>query len=628
MRDFNRVKRTHRDLPGSSSRALRGFTHSRSSPGFASINKENVANTIGTRDWRPGAIIWLLWSLGALGFFPGVSPAHEIPPRSSLQKTTSKPIGNPKELVQKATALLENDKIADALPLLQQAIAVDPSDGLAHYYLGYCFWKKGQAESATLEFKKVLAQDPGNSLAQYYLGRIAQSKNQWTQAARYFEAILAGGDSVYDTYAQLSQVYQHQGQNEKALALLLRAVQAAPLDGSLQYRLGQVYRQLGRMEEAHRSLETAARLKQADQKSIQKTLDLSVAIQNKDTHQVMQLRGELLAESARDPDILMQMGVLLGGGGYYEPSIEPLQRAAAILPSSFEAQFNWGLSLVQLRRNQEAEAPLKKAVAIRPDSFEANTTLAVLYVSRDQTEEAIRYLRAARATRPDNTKVAAMLGQQYLRGFYFSDAIETLSAAVRLKPDDPLLRSLLVSAYQSDKQFDQGLKIAQESIRLFPSSAQAHFEVGELLAGLGRYQDSKPYYEKAIQLDSSFVEAYCSLGDTLIRNGDYQAAFEEFLAARSLDEHNVRAARGVGQSLNRLQRHSEAVAELERTIRLLPPDAQIYFELSQAYTRLGNQAKAKEAVTMFEQLRAKETKMRDAEQSRRFVAESEKNGKR
>ena len=55
-----------------------------------------------------------------------------------------------------------------------------------------------------------------------------------------------------------------------------------------------------------------------------------------------------------------------------------------------------------------------------------------------------------------------------------------------------------------------------------------------------------------------------------------------------MDDRNLRAARGIGQSLNRLQRYSEAVAELEKAIRVLPADSQLYFELSQAYTRLAD----------------------------------------
>ena len=569
-------------------------------------------------------IVLLLGSFSSRGLALGVLDPQAKPAYPAPQKPIPKAVGKVKELVQQATALIDKDKTEEAIPLLREAISLVPSDVQAHYFLGYALWKQSHQEAAAIEFRKVLELDTKNVLAQYFLARIAQAKGQWIRSARLYESIVGSGQIVYDTYLQLSQVYLRQGQTAKALQLLQKAVLESPLDGSLQYRLGQVYKQMGQLENARRSLETAERLKQADQKSIQKTLDLSMAIQNKQQDQVMRIREELLKESSQDPDILMQVGVLLGSGGYYQLSLEPLRSVAKMLDSSFEAHFNLGLSLLQLGQTQQAEVALKRAVEIRPESFEANSTLAVLFVNQNQTDEAIKRLRVARLARPENVKVMAMLGQQYLQGRYLQEAIETLSEAVRLKPEDPMLRSLLTSAYQKDKQFDKGLAIAKESLKLFPSNAQIHYEVGELSASLGRYQEAKSYYVEAIRMNPSFTDAYCSLGDSLVRNGEYQAAFENFLAARSLDDRNLRAARGVGQSLNRLQRYSEAVAELEKAIRVLPADSQLYFELSQAYTRLGNQAKAKEAVDTFEQLRAKETKAKDAERSRQFATEVEK----
>jgi tetratricopeptide (TPR) repeat protein len=569
-------------------------------------------------------IVLLLGSFSSRGLALGVPVAQAKPAYPAPQKPIPKPVGKVKELVQQATALIDKDRTEEAIPLLHEAISLAPSDVQAHYFLGYALWKQSHQEAAAVEFRKVLELDTKHVLAQYFLARIAQAKGEWIRSARLYESIVGSGQIVYDTYLQLSQVYLRQGQTAKALQVLQKAVLESPLDGSLQYRLGQVYKQMGQLENARRSLETAERLKQADQKSIQKTLDLSMAIQNKQQDQVMRIREELLKESSQDPDILMQVGVLLGSGGYYEPSLEPLRIVAKMLDSSFEAHFNLGLSLLQLGQTQQAEAALKRAVEIRPESFEANSTLAVLFVNQNQTDEAIKRLRVARLARPENVKVMAMLGQQYLQGRYLQEAIETLSEAVRLKPEDPMLRSLLTSAYQKDKQFDKGLAIAKESLKLFPSNAQIHFEAGELWASLGRYQEAKSYYIEAIRMNPSFADAYCSLGDSLVRNGEYQAAFENFLAARSLDDRNLRAARGVGQSLNRLQRYSEAVAELEKAMRFFPEDSQLFFELSQAYTRLGNQAKAKEAVDAFEQLRAKETKAKDAERPRQFVTEEEK----
>jgi tetratricopeptide (TPR) repeat protein len=557
------------------------------------------------------------------GAFTQSAPKIQPPPANKApQGLDQKSASEAGQLVQQAIALIEKEQSKAAIPLLRKALALSREDSQAHHYLGYALWKEGQPEASAVEFRRALRLDATNVYAKYFLARLGESKGQLAESAQLYEAVIAAGQPVYDTYSQLSHIYLRLGQKTKALQSLEQAVQQYPLDGALHYRLGQIYKQEGKPKEAARAFETAARLKQTDQSSIQKTLDLSVALQNKQVEQVLKLRGELLQQASEDPEILIRTGVLLGEGGYYRESIEPLQLAAKLLPASFEAYSNLGLSLARLEETTQAEAALRRALELQPNSFEANTALAVLYVKQARIENAIKHLRAARQSRPDNVKVLALLGQQYLQGHYAEQAAETLQKAVQLKADDARLRQLLVSAYQSNKEFDKALTVAQESLRLFPSIPQAHLDVGEQLANLGRYQEARTYYDAAIRTDASFTEAYNLLGDSLLKNGEHQAALEKFQAARSLDARNLRAARGIGRSLNRLQRYSEAVAELEKSIRIFSGDAQLFFELAQAYTRLGNQEKASEHVAAFEKLRSREIETEHAARPRQYRVEA------
>jgi tetratricopeptide (TPR) repeat protein len=162
------------------------------------------------------------------------------------------------------------------------------------------------------------------------------------------------------------------------------------------------------------------------------------------------------------------------------------------------------------------------------------------------------------------------------------------------------------------------LEAASELLKLFPSEARAHFEVGEQMANLGRYQEAQTSFKEAVRIDPTFAEAYNSLGDSQSRNGEYQAALENFRKARSLDSKNVRAVRGIGQSLVRLKQYDEALAELEKSVQDVPDDAQLYFLLSQVYTRVGSREKAAQAVEIFEKLRAKEVEKEDSERKRKF----------
>jgi len=514
--------------------------------------------------------------------------------------------------------LIEKDRFAAAIPLLRQAADLDPEAARIHHYLGYALWKTRQWSAASAEFETALKLEPGNPYTEYFQARIAYSQGDVDRAIQLYEATIASGNPVFDTRQRLGQAYLRKGKLTKALDATQQTLQQTPWDGALHYQLGRIYRQMGRLNEAQQEFELSARSKRVDQASIQKLLELSEAIRDKQRDRALELRAELLGQPFHDPDTLVWLGTLLGQGNFYREALQPLQLAAETSPNSFEAHYNLGLTLVRIEQYQEAETHLKKALEVRPDSFEGNSVLAVLYVNQNRNGEAIERLREAAKARPGDPKVLGLLGQQYLQGRYLDEAIETLQEAARLKPDDLSFRYLLIDAYQKNQEYDEASKVAREALALSPREARPHFEAGQQLVNLGRYQEARPYFEDAIRIDPSFTEAYNSVGDLRLRSGEYEAALESFERAKSLDPRNLLALRGIGQSLIRLKRYEAALSELEQAAELHPDDAELHFELSQVYARMGSREKAAEAVAVFQRLRAKEVEKQDRDRKRSF----------
>src|SRR5207248_3170508 len=139
------------------------------------------------------------------------------------------------------------------------------------------------------------------------------------------------------------------------------------------------------------------------------------------------------------------------------------------------------------------------------------------------------------------------------------EAIERLHAANQARPRDFKVLALLGDQYFQGRYFEDSIRTLREAIQIKPDSAEVRY--------------------------------------LLIQ------AFEK---ARALDAHDVFALRGIGQSLIHLARFQEALPELESAVALHPEDAELYFELSQVYARLGERAEADQAVASFRRLRAKE----------------------
>ena len=510
----------------------------------------------------------------------------------------------------RAAALIETQKPAEAVPLLQRAVILAPNEAGIHHYLGYALWSTGKPDEAAVAFTKALELAPGNAYTMYFLGRIAASRGQSERAIELYEAMLASGEPIYDTYQQVGKAYLRMGETQQALEATQRALRQKPLDGGLHYQMGRIYLQMNRRSAAQDEFDTAKRLKAADQEAIRKLLALDLAVEDKKEAEVRRLRNELLADSSRDAEILLQLGSMLGKGGFHKEAVQPLQLAVAMAPNAFDGRSNLGLALLRLGRGEEAEKHLKKALALRPYSFEVNSSLAFLHVNQGRNREAIERLRAANDARPNNIRVLTLLGQQYLQGRYLEEAIETLLIAKRVKPDSPKVLYFLVDAHQQNEQFPKALEVAREIREMNPLDARAHLAVGRQMANLGQCRQARPSLEQAIRLNPALPAAWDTLGDCHAGEGRYQAALAAYERARQAAPGDLRASRGIAKSLIQLERYPEALTELERSVQTRhAEDAQLYSDLFQVHTKMGNPAQAAQARTRSEKLRVRELEL-------------------
>ncbi|MDB5334048.1 MAG: hypothetical protein JWP03_5199 [Phycisphaerales bacterium] len=100
-------------------------------------------------------------------------------------------------LVEKAQALSKRGNYNDARPLLDQALRLDPeplAQGVAHYRLGYCIWKLGDAAEAERLMRVARDQlkvgHPLDAEAAYALATIRREKNDFKEAIAFYESVI------------------------------------------------------------------------------------------------------------------------------------------------------------------------------------------------------------------------------------------------------------------------------------------------------------------------------------------------------------------------------------------------------------------------------------------------------
>jgi tetratricopeptide (TPR) repeat protein len=255
--------------------------------------------------------------------------------------------------------------------------------------------------------------------------------------------------------------------------------------------------------------------------------------------------------------------------------------AAAAVPDTSplyaQARFNVALSLIQLKRLDDAFATLK-TLADRSPSATLMNTIGVIQMRRPVTPQ------TGRAT------------------YYFNQA-------VKLEQDDPDYYFNLGYAYWAEKDEQSAIFWLREAVRRDPADGEAHAVLAAALQATGATTEAARERELATQLSSTYAEwakkppaaepvprglerLKPSLEMSNLRRvetaiGAVEQREQRELAAFHLD----RGRRWFEQGSD-----TEAVAELRRALYLSPYEAQAHLLLGRVYLRTGQASAAIDAL--------------------------------
>jgi tetratricopeptide (TPR) repeat protein len=163
-----------------------------------------------------------------------------------------------------AHELARQAKDEAAIARYREAIKIDPKRSDLHFELAEMLnsssanIEKAEAEK---EYQTALAENPFDEKAVCRLGDAALHRADLKAAAAYYERALKMQPSDADAHLGLARVLMSQHQPKEAEPHLERASQLEPFDPAVRYRLGVLYRELGRADDAHREMEEFQKLK-------------------------------------------------------------------------------------------------------------------------------------------------------------------------------------------------------------------------------------------------------------------------------------------------------------------------------------------------------------------------------
>jgi tetratricopeptide (TPR) repeat protein len=187
--------------------------------------------------------------------------------------------------------------------------------------------------------------------------------------------------------------------------------------------------------------------------------------------------------------------------GQLEDALARYDQALAIQPGFFEALYNRGILLWEMKRDEEALASLEKAIALRPDHA---------------------------ATWNNRGNVLRNLGRH-------QEALASFDQALTLKPDFPgaLYNRANLLLLNLNRPQD-ALTAYDRSLALNPGFAEAWNNRGNALCSLGRLAEAVASYDKALAIRPDFVDALNCRGQVLFESNRIEEGIAAFMRAAAL----------------------------------------------------------------------------------------------
>lgn len=484
----------------------------------------------------------------------------------------------------------------------------------ARYADGVIFEMKGDLSAAMDSFAQAVALDPEDEeLLLDVTRRFLQYKHP-ERALPLLTSAVAGSRASGLVYARLGFVYAQLGQTDRAIAANQAAIRKLPTLLAAHQNLYLNYLQNKQEDQAFQTLDTAAKVPDADADflasiaELYANLGLLAPTQRTNVQpraRALLLRAADLAPTNTATRLKLAEGFHLLGDApraieFYRAALDDLgdnppvrdavrskladlylrtrdrDRAAELLreilrddPTNAQANFVLGSLAFEDKRMEQAAEHFGRTVLLNPRFEQAYFDLAIAQINLNRLDDALTTLEQARERFRQNFLVEYLSGVAHTRRQDYTNAVQYFTAA-------------------------EVIAQAGETNRL---TAAFYFQVGAALERGGRFDDAVVAFEKCLQLAPDFAEAQNYLGYMWADRGvNLDRARELIEKAVKADPDNAAYLDSLGWVLFKLGKPHEALDAMFRAIQCSEsPDPTLYDHLGDIHAVLGEMEEARDA---------------------------------
>jgi tetratricopeptide (TPR) repeat protein/TolB-like protein/predicted Ser/Thr protein kinase len=343
-------------------------------------------------------------------------------------------------------------------------------------------------EVAIAHFERAIEIDPAFVNGHAALGEALWQKYRLTEdvawaelAVSQIEHALILGDGSGPALVTLGMIQSAQGDQERALATLDRAVERDPFDPEALRRRAGVLRRVGRSADAE---------------------------------------ADLLRIVERQPDFWAahnSLAVFYLQEGRYDDAIGAYERGLAVAPANTTMLVNLAAGYWELGRLEEAIKRFERVLALRPDHAVARANLATLYYYSERFEEAAVIYGDEVRTRPADYSLLGYLADTYWwiparrseAAARYSEALAAAEPHLAVRPNDVDLLGALAwyHARLGDREAAlENLRRIENLVQPDEADGLTAFGIGEVYETLGMRDDALRWMTSALDRQRGMMQ--------------------------------------------------------------------------------------------------------------------------
>jgi tetratricopeptide (TPR) repeat protein len=327
----------------------------------------------------------------------------------------------------------------------------------------------------------------------------------------------------------------------------------------------------------------------------------------------------LLRIAPRLPAAYNNLGALYLRQRDYKKAAEILEKGLKLDPKMSSSAALLGIALFEMGDYPGARRNLEAALRANPKDDNAELYLANDLIKLGELNPAVDHLRQLSQRQPANQEIWYLLGKVHMK---LSE--QALSKLNELDPNSVWVHEISGEIMEGMKNFDGALVEYKKAVEMAPEQAGTHYALGNAYWSLRMWDAATEQFNAEMVNDPTNCLARWKIGNIVLEQHTHsEEALADVDKALAICPSLMQARLDRARALINLDRHSEAVKDLEMVEKADPAEPSPHFLLAQAYRAVGRTQESQAEMTIFSKLE-ESARAATAERAKQVLQEKNK----